>query len=45
MSCEFDAGLAILCNNCEAVHFVVEGTGFKHTILRAILGANILAGG
>ncbi len=39
-----DDGLPSLCADSEAVHFIVEGTGFKHTILRAILAANILAG-
>jgi hypothetical protein len=38
-----DAALARACADCESVHFIVEGTGFKHTILRTILAANILA--
>jgi hypothetical protein len=40
-----DGALARACADCESVLFIVEGTGFKHTILRTILAANILATG
>jgi hypothetical protein len=40
-----DVALARACDTCASVHFVVEGEGFKHTILRTILAANILASG
>jgi hypothetical protein len=40
-----DEGLRRAYECCETLHFVVEGHGFKHTILRTILAANILATG
>jgi hypothetical protein len=38
-----DRAMARTCVICDSVHFIVEGGGFKHTILRTILAANILA--
>lgn len=40
-----DAALAHACATCESVHFIVEGDGFRHAVLRSILAANILATG
>ncbi len=40
-----DGALTRACGDCDSVHFVVEGSGFRHTIMRAILAANIFAGG
>lgn len=40
-----DGALARSCSICDSVHFIVEGGGFKHSILRTILAANILTSG
>jgi hypothetical protein len=40
-----DDGFAKAFEYCEHFYFVVEGIGFKHTILRSVLTANILVSG
>lgn len=40
-----DHGFAHACTVCVSLHFLVEGEGFKHSALRAILVANIMVSG
>ncbi len=40
-----DEALVVVQQHSEFTYFVVEGTGFRHSILRTILAANILATG
>lgn len=39
------AGMTPLLEHCESIHFVIEGAGFKHTVLRSALAGILLVAG
>lgn len=39
------AGMSGMLEHCESIHFVIEGSGFKHTVLRSALAGILLVAG
>jgi hypothetical protein len=39
------AGMTAMLEHCESIHFVIEGSGFKHTVLRSALAGILLVAG